>query len=131
MRYQLTKDYNDILEDVLKNEPILEHISDAGIAVGIVASKVEKRKQGGIIYADCRKVPEYWKTFTPYDFLVTIYEPNCEGMNPDQLRVLMIHELMHIGVKPDDLGKTFIRDHDLQDFRYIVETYGVDWNRVK
>ena len=81
--------------------------------------------------ADCRKVPTYWRTFVPYDFLITIYEPNCAGMDIDQLRILLMHELLHIGVREDDPLKTFVRDHDLTDFRCIVDEYGRDWSKTR
>ena len=111
----------------------MAYISENGIAVGIVASEVAKKKSGGTfrVHADCRKVPAYWRTFVPYDFLITIYEPNCAGMDIDQLRILLMHELLHIGVREDDPLKTFVRDHDLTDFRCIVDEYGRDWSKTR
>ncbi len=132
MKYHPTHDYDELLSDLLLNEPAVSYISEADIAVGVVASTVEKKRSGGtaIIKADCRKVPAYWKMFTPYDFLVTVYEPNCQGMTEEQLRTLFLHELLHIGVNPKDPLKTYVRDHDLQDFRLIIDRYGVDWDKV-
>ena len=41
------------------------------------------------------------------------------------MKVLMIHELKHIGFEP---GKPFtIIPHDVEDFKEIIETYGMDW----
>lgn len=129
-KYHLTNDYNSILDELLKLEDAVQYISEAGISVGVVSSEVAKKAHGGIIHADCRKVPEYWKTFTPYDFLITIYEPNCYGMDARQIQILFLHELLHIGVNPKDPLKTYIREHDLQDFRFIVNQYGVDWAKT-
>lgn len=128
-KYHMTHDYDDILTRLLEDEPTLEYINEAGIAVGMVASTIEKKRSGGtaVVKADCRKVPMYWKTFAPYDFIVTIYEPNCNGMTDEQMEILMHHELLHIGVDAKDPYKTFVRDHDLQDFKLIVERYGADW----
>lgn len=132
IKYHETHDYDELLSDLLLNEPALAYISEADIAVGVVASTVEKKKDGGqiVVKADCRKVPAYWQMFTPYDFLVTVYEPNCQGMTEKQLRILFLHELLHIGVNPKDPLKTFVRDHDLQDFRFVVDRYGVDWDKL-
>lgn len=124
MSYKLTHEYDAILEDLLKNQLGLEYIAYNGVAVGIIASDKEKKKEGGTVYADCRKAPEYWKTFTPYDFLITIYEPNCEGKDDEHMRRLLHHELLHIGV---DGERLFCKPHDLQDFKVIVDKYGVDW----
>lgn len=131
-KYHLTNDYNSILDELLKLEDAVQYISEAGISVGVVASEVAKKKSGGtcIVYADCRKVPAYWRTFTPYDFLITVYEPNCLGLDARQMQILFLHELLHIGVDPADPLKTYVRDRDLQDFRFIVDQYGLDWNKI-
>lgn len=132
-KYHITHDYDSLLDELLKLEERLAYISENGIAVGIVASEVAKKKSGGTfrVHADCRKVPAYWRTFVPCDFLITIYEPNCAGMDIDQLRILLMHELLHIGVREDDPLKTFVRDHDLTDFRCIVDEYGRDWSKTR
>lgn len=131
-KYHLTNDYNSILDELLKLEDAVQCISEAGISVGVVASEVAKKESGGtrIVYADCRKVPAYWRTFTPYDFLITVYEPNCLGLDARQMQILFLHELLHIGVNPKDPLKTYVRDHDFQDFRLIVERYGTAWDKV-
>ena len=43
----------------------------------------------------------------------------------------MLHELMHIGIKYDKQGELtpFIVPHSVQDFRYILEKYGLDWDQ--
>lgn len=43
----------------------------------------------------------------------------------------VLHELLHIGVREDDPLKTFVRDHDLTDFRCIVDEYGRDWSKTR
>ena len=131
-KYHLTNDYNSILDELLKLEDAVQCIPEAGISVGVVASEVAKKESGGtrIVYADCRKVPAYWRTFTPYDFLITVYEPNCLGLDARQMQILFLHELLHIGVNPKDPLKTYVRDHDFQDFRLIVERYGTAWDKV-
>ncbi|MBL6468651.1 MAG: hypothetical protein JNG50_04040 [Mogibacterium sp.] len=43
----------------------------------------------------------------------------------------VLHELFHIGVREDDPLKTFVRDHDLTDFRCIVDEYGRDWSKTR
>ena len=126
-----TDNYNADLQILLETENKLAHINENGIAVGIVASTQKKKRPGGdgVVFADCRKVPEYWHTFCPYDFLVTFYEPNCEGLDDGQMRILLFHELLHIGVKDD--GGTFVRKHDVEDFAEIINRLGTDWNEVK
>ena len=49
----------------------------------------------------------------------------------EQKKLLMLHELMHIGIKYDKQGELtpFIVPHSVQDFRYILEKYGLDWDQ--
>ncbi len=48
IKYHETHDYDELLSDLLLNEPALTYISAADIAVGVVASTVEKKKGGRI-----------------------------------------------------------------------------------
>lgn len=48
IKYHETHDYDELLSDLLLNEPALAYISEADIAVGVVASTVEKKKGGRI-----------------------------------------------------------------------------------
>ena len=83
-----------------------------------------RKKTGGqVVYADCRKVPEWLAEFVPIDYIITIYEP-ADSLTDAGLQVLMHHELLHIKVED---GKYRIRPHDLQDFRAITDVYGVNW----
>ena len=50
-------------------------------------------------------------------------------MDDEQMRILLFHELLHIGVKDD--GGTFVRQHDVEDFAEIINRFGTDWNEVK
>jgi hypothetical protein len=47
-------------------------------------------------------------------------------MDEHQLEILMEHELRHIGVA--DSGELVIEPHDIEDFRAIIDNYGLDWN---
>ena len=46
-------------------------------------------------------------------------------LNENQIKVLMLHELRHIGM--GDRGLTIV-PHDIEDFSDILEKYGLDWN---
>lgn len=128
-KYYKTEIYDDILEDLLRREPELDYINDYGVSVGVVASKIKKKNRDKIVFADCRKVPDIYSLFIPYDFLITVYEPNCTEMTEDQARTLLFHELLHIGVSEAN-GKvlTYTRPHDLEDFKVIIQRYGVNWS---
>ena len=44
-------------------------------------------------------------------------------MTPAQINLLIMHELLHI----DDDFEGLLK-HDIQDFKFIVATYGVNWD---
>ena len=57
------------------------------------------------------------------DFIITFYADSA-GIGEEYLKILMRHELMHIGY---DGEKRYIVPHDCEDFKAIIRDYGVDW----
>lgn len=48
------------------------------------------------------------------------------------MEILLEHELMHIDYAPGDIDTPpviKIRPHDAQEFRRIIEKYGIDWDK--
>ena len=84
---------------------------------------------GKSVFGQCEKVPDKYKWSVPCDFTITIFEPNVERFTEEQMRILILHELMHVGVLKDGNEENyFIRPHDIEDFRTIIEKYGLDWD---
>jgi hypothetical protein len=48
-------------------------------------------------------------------------------MTENQQKVLMLHELKHIGIGERGLK---IENHDIEDFADILTAYGLDWNDI-
>ena len=67
--------------------------------------------------------------FIPHDYLIKIYAPNVTYMTDMQKRILMEHELMHIKASENTDGELKIgtKPHDTNDFKDIIEKYGIDW----
>ena len=91
------------------------------IDIGFLESSKAKKTRGRIVFGDCRKVPDRDRWAIPYDFLITVYTPNVEEFTEEQKMILIKHELMHI-------GKDKLVPHDIEDFRGIIEEYGLDWS---
>lgn len=109
---------------VINAFPEFSLIKEWNIKIGYVIS--QERKSGKkIVYADCRKVQEVFRAYLPFDFILTFYEQNTGMLNENQQKVLMLHELRHIGM--GDRGLTIV-PHDIEDFSDILEKYGLDWN---
>jgi hypothetical protein len=126
-----SKELRKLAENILSNESILEKfpelqvIREYDIKIGYVVSQ---ENPGGtkIKYADCRKLKWTYKAFLPFDFLITFYERNTELLNENQQKILMLHELKHVGMGEKGLK---LEEHDTEDFANILERYGIEWNR--
>jgi hypothetical protein len=127
-----SKDLRKLAENILSNKSILEKfpelqvIKEYNIKIGYVVSQ---ENPGGtkIKYADCRKLKWTYKAFLPFDFLITFYERNTELLNENQKKILMLHELKHVGVGEKGLK---LEEHDTEDFANILERYGIKWNGI-
>ena len=119
----INEHYAVIAADLIEKESILEDIEDVSIIY--LSSEHPKKTGEKIVFAECEKVPDKWKWGIPCDFIITIFEPNVEGFSEDQLRILLLHELMHVGVKED--GSFYVKPHDIEDFNYIIKKFGADW----
>lgn len=123
--YEVSEKYEDIAFNVISN------VDDTGFLkdVRVVFLSCDKAKQshGHRIHAECIKIPEMYRLLSSYDFAVVVYEPNCEKFDDEQFRILIEHELRHIGIKD---GKPYIVPHDIErgEFTAIAEKYGEDWS---
>jgi hypothetical protein len=116
LRYLATK--------IINRYPEFAFIKEFDIKIGYVIS--QQRKSGEkTTYADCRKIPDVYRAYLPYDFIITFYERNTGFLNENQLKVLMYHELKHVGIGMKGLK---ITPHDIEDFKDIISEYGMDWN---
>ena len=123
------RNYAAIGRRMIESEPIFEPIRDSGVRIAYLSSYEEKRKNGREILGECVLVKEQYKWCVPYDFMIIIYEPNCFDLNRKQKRILIMHELMHVGVDPDgDDIKFKIVPHDVEEFWTIINRYGLTWD---
>lgn len=120
-----SKIYKELGNKIINRFERFELITDLEIQIGYVVSYEQKKNKNKLVYGQCEKVSKEQKAFLPYDFIITIYEPNAELLSPNQIKILMKHELIHI-----DYGKNGlkIRDHDINDFVSIISEHGYNWN---
>lgn len=114
----------NLANKIINKFPEFNFIKEWDIKIGYVIS-YEKKRGEKIIFADCRKVTEVYKAYLPFDFIITFYENNTGFLNDNQLKILMYHELKHIGIGERGLK---INPHDIEDFSDILDKYGLDWN---
>lgn len=120
-----SKEYRDLAQRVMKGHDDLRWIRQAKVRIGYCASDSDKKQVDKLVFADCRKVPDLYKAFIPYDFIICVYEPNAMLLTDEQKQILMYHELLHCGIKPS--GELYVVPHDVEEFDTIIDKYGLHW----
>jgi hypothetical protein len=122
-----SEEYAEIGYQILSEQ--FPELSD--VSVGFLASSYAKKDHGRLVFGQCERIQDKYKWAIPFDFTITVFEPNCAGLSDDQLRILIEHEIRHIGIADGDDGypRYFIIPHDVEDFRAIIDSYGLDWSQ--
>lgn len=120
--FKQAEDLKLIGQKVISMFDKFENLEDINIAY--LWSDKQKKKGTNTVYGDCEKVSDKHKALSGYDFCITFYA-DAENLNEETKEHLMEHELMHIGIDED--GKHSIVQHDLEDFKEIIDKYGTNW----
>lgn len=122
--------YETIANDLIATEECLKHLKASSVNIAYLSSDLEKKSNRREVYGQCEKVPDRYRWIIPYDFTITLFEPNIERLDDEQIRILLLHELMHIGIDVDGNEETYyVVAHDVEDFRDIIDKYGMDWSQ--
>lgn len=114
--------------EVIQQHRDLGWILNAGIEIDALISDREKKSNGRLVLGECVRVKDLYKPYCPYDFLIVIYEKNCIGLDERQFDILLYHELLHIGMNEKKEETVYvINPHDVEEFRTIIDKYGIDW----
>ena len=124
---RISDEYTRLGMEVIEEQPELEELRNGDVQVIFLASSYEKKHGGKPVLGQCEKISDKYKWGRPCDFTVTVFEPNCEGMSEEQLKILLFHELLHIGVEDERL---YVKPHDLEDFKVIIDRFGTNWAEV-
>lgn len=125
---ELSDKYKSIAAELILQRKDLAHLQ--GVRIAFLASDQEKKRNGRVIFGECRKVSPQYAWCCPYDFMITVYEPNTTeyGFDDDLFRILIWHELLHCGVEDTDAGMKFsLVPHDVEDFNKIIDETGLYW----
>lgn len=128
----ISHEYAEMGEALIEAEEAFAHIRGSRAAIIFLASDYAKRSRGRAVLGECERVRDRDRWAIPADFLITIYEPNCEGMDDEHVSRVLFHELLHVGIDVDEGGEErySVRPHDLEDFRACIDRWGADWHEA-
>lgn len=126
----LNEHYEELAEQLLKERDELAYIANSSAKIRYLESNVARKNgKDKLVLGECEKVPAKYKWAITADYTITLFKPNIEHMNDKKIKILLFHELLHIGIDkaPDGTESYRIEKHDLEDFKTIIDLYGTDW----
>jgi hypothetical protein len=128
----IREEYAEMAHKIIEEEDALIDIANSHATIVYLGSDNEKKSKGNLVLGECEKVSDKYKWGIPADFTITVFEKNVIGFTDEQMRILLFHELLHVGIEFMDDGseKYSIRPHDYEDFKIITDRYGTEWGRV-
>lgn len=121
--------YQSMAQEIINERPELEELRNADIQIICLSSEHAKKTADKKVFGQCEKIADKYKWGIPADFTITVFEPNIAGFTDEQIRILLFHELLHVGYDLET-DRKFIKPHDLEDFKLIIDEYGTDWAKV-
>ena len=127
---ELNEEYAKIAKRLIDREPLLEYIRQSEATILYLSSDKEKKSRGRLVAGECECINPKYKWAIPCDFTITVYEPNVITFNDEQMEILLFHELLHVKIEINDDGteKYSVNPHDVEEFRTIIDRYGIDWD---
>lgn len=130
----INDNYRAIAEDLINTEPELAYIKDSRVRIAYLESDQSKKAdKDKLVLGECEKVAAKNKWAISYDFTITLFKNNLVGLTAAQIRIVLFHELLHVGIEPGADGDEIysVRKHDLEDFKLIIDKFGTEWSNVK
>ena len=129
----INKNYERIARELIDSEPELDYIKQSRARIIYLESdSAKKNGTDRLVYGECEKVASKNQWAISADFTITVYTNNVIEMTEEQIKILLFHELLHIGIDyGTDGGEIYsVKKHDLEDFKIIIDKYGTDWATV-
>lgn len=118
--YEYDENVKLIAQEVIKNEPKFEYIN----LDKVVFCKINKIIKSGHILGKISHLGKRAEFLTGKRFMMEMPEAFYD-LNEKQKMIVVAHELCHIHEDNENLI-----DHDIGEFRYIIDTYGLDWYEI-
>lgn len=124
-KYEKSEELEKLAAKVIAENEIFGHLSSDDCRIAFQECESTKTNSGKTVYADTERVKDKLKALLPYDFIITFYKDGME-LSVEMKERLMYHELKHVGFEPEE-KKFSIIPHDVEDFKDMIEKWGVDW----
>ena len=125
----ISEEFTDIGQRLIREKAELSSIAESDVTIVFLESDAEKKSGGKSVLGQCEKIPDKYKWAVPCDFTITIFAPNVERFTPEQLKILIFHELLHVGIEKDgNEERYFVIPHDIEDFEIIIKQFGLNWS---
>lgn len=126
---RINEHYAEIGAELIETEESLADIRYSEATIIYLSSEHEKTSDGRPVLGQCEKIQDKYKWSIPCDFTITLFKPNIEDLSEEQIRLVILHELLHVGIRLDSEGNEvyYVVPHDVEDFRLLIERYGIDW----
>ena len=125
---EISDHYTELAREVIEEHEELFDLMLGDVTIVYLSSTHKKRSKGKIVLGQCEKVADKNKWAIPCDFTITLFDRNMEGASDECVKKVLFHELLHVGVDED--GFKYVRPHDLEDFKAVVDKYGVNWAQM-
>ena len=127
----INEEYSKIGRELIETEEALVDIINSRATIIFLSSDKKKMEKGKVVHAECEKISDKYKWGIPADYTITVFEPNCQGFSDRQMRILLFHELLHVGIEFRDGSEKYTTNpHDLEDFKLIIERFGPRWAEI-
>lgn len=127
IKFEIAPDLAELGDKVLSAMPEFAFINNHGVKIGYLKSYENKKASGKTVFAECRIIKGVYTAYLPFDFIITFYQFAISSLTKNQLKILMLHELKHIGL--NKAGYT-LNPHDIEDFSDILSKYGLGWSAL-
>lgn len=122
----MATEWSKVPDDVLRlaKEIIREHHSELSeFTIGFIFRSEASTSAGKMVLGQASKITGKYLPFVDLDGLVWLAGDVWPGLSMNQKRALIDHELCHFEVDPE--GNLKMRGHDIEEFRVIIERYGL------
>ena len=96
----INDNYRLIAEQLINSEPELSYIKESSVQITYLESNQPKKAdKDKVVLGECEKVADKNRWAITSDFTITLYEPNLYGLSNEQIKIVLFHELLHIGIQ--------------------------------